>query len=115
MVARDDLGVLYAKEMEHFGCGTALFQPVSAGDMRPPCVGYIDGNGTWNLIANIEWPKDVELSRSNDTCPLGVVNRSAFKPLEREPRKMEQLGIAWRVRTSMGVRQWNLDASGQTP
>lgn len=115
MMARDDLGVLYAKGMAHFGCGTALFQPVLAGDMPPPCVGYVDGNGTWNLIASIEWPKDSELSRRIDMTPFEVANRSVFKPLEREPRKTEQIGIEWRVRTSIGVRQWNVDASGQTP
>lgn len=115
MVARDDLGVLYAKGMEQFGCGTALFQPVPAGDMPPPCIGYIDGNGKWNLVASIEWPRDYEPSHRNDMSPFKVANRCVFKSLEREPRKVEKLGIEWRVRTSIGVRQWNVGASGQTP
>ncbi len=115
MMTRDDLGDLYAKGMEHFGCGTALFQPVAAGDMPPPCIGYIDGNGKWNLVASIDWTRDDERSYKNDVSPIEVAKRCVFKSLEREPRKMEELGIEWRVRTSIGVRQWNVDASGHTP
>ncbi|KAK4692624.1 hypothetical protein P7C71_g4618, partial [Lecanoromycetidae sp. Uapishka_2] len=50
MHAIDDLGVLYAKNMDHFGCGMAMFQPVAAHDMRPPCVGYIDGNNRYESL-----------------------------------------------------------------
>ncbi len=114
-ITRGDLGTLYAKGMEHFGCGTALFQPVSAGDMPPPCIGYIDDNGTWNLVAVLDWPRDNQLFHKEDISRNEVANRSVFKSLEREPRKMENLDIEWRVRTSIGVRQWNVDASGQTP
>ena len=109
MAPRNDLGLLYAKHMEHFGCGVALFQPVCAVDMCPPCVGYLDDNMRWNLIANIEWPghsgPQVELPGS----------LQALGPLERPPRKLEQLNIEWRPRTSIGVRQYTVDANGQTP
>ncbi|KAL6716386.1 hypothetical protein ACLMJK_005952 [Lecanora helva] len=109
MAPRDDLGKLYAKHMEHFGCGTAMFQPVAAADMKPPCIGYLDDNMRWNLIATIEWiengiPKNLNIGRSH-----------SLKLLERSPKKLEQLGIEWRPRTSTGVRQWTVDASGQTP
>ena len=104
-----DLGIQYAKHMNHFGCGLALYQPVSAQDMRPPCVGYLDLNRRWNLIANIEWLEESTIYHFHDT------NRSIFKPLTQAPRKMEQLGIEWRPRVSSGVRQWMVDANGKTP
>ena len=116
MVRSDDLGILYAKNMEHFGCGVAMFQPVSAKDMCPPCVGYLDSNRVWNMIANITWPgADDQRQTNSKDGSLGVSTEDAFKPLEHAPRKMEQLGIEWRPRTSIGVRQWTVDASGQTP
>lgn len=105
MAPRDDLGALYAKKMEHFGCGIAMFQPVAATDMRAPCVGYLDDNLRWNLIANIEWlSEDERIEPGHD-----------FKLLKQAPRKLEQLGIEWRPRTSIGVRQLTVDANGQTP
>lgn len=113
-MARHDLGFLYAKDMEHFGCGTALFQPVSARDMPPPCIGYIDDNGTWNLIARLTWLEDDDPSPKDDASPFETANSGTFKLLERKPRKLERLLIEWRVRTSIGVRQWNVDANGQT-
>ena len=109
MAPREDLGALYAKHMEHFGCGMAMFQPVSATDMRPPCIGYLDDDRRWNLITNIEWLGEGGLDFGN------TVQGHHLKPLSREPRKMEQLGIEWRPRTSIGVRQMLVDASGQTP
>lgn len=114
-MARNDLGFLYAKDMEHFGCGTALFQPVSAKDMPPPCIGYIDDNGTWNLIACLKWPTVDESGPKDAGSPFEPANNGTFKLLERKPRELEQLLIEWRVRTSIGVRQWNVDASEQTP
>ncbi len=105
----NDLGALYAKNMEHFGCGVALFQPVSSADMRPPCVGYLDDNRRWNLIANIRW------LGGDDPEHQDTDHKHRLKLLGREPQKMEELGIEWRPRTSIGVRQWTVDASGQTP
>ena len=113
MAPHEDLGVQYAKNMAHFGCGVAMFQPVSACDMRPPCVGYIDGNNRWNFVANIEWTKDDGELQGN-VCRVDA-DEGGYQPIERKPMKMEQLGIEWRPRTSIGVRQWTVDANGQTP
>lgn len=110
----DSLGVQYAKNMQHFGCGVAMFQPISAGDMRPPCVGYLEKDGKWNHIANIPWQNSDGTFRVNGEG-LDVSSGDGFKPLDRAPKKMEQLGIEWRPRTSQGVRQWAVDASGGTP
>ena len=109
MAPRDDLGKLYAKNMEHFGCGTAMFQPVSAADMCPPCIGYLDDNLRWNLIAKIEWLVDDNIQNKNTN------REQLFKLLDRAPRKLEQLGIEWRPRTSIGVSQRTVDVNGQTP
>ena len=112
----DTLGVHYAKNMQHFGCGIAMFEPISARDMRPPCVGYLEKDGKWNHIANITWPQSNATLQFNDTSEgLDVASGYKLKPLERAPKKMEQLGIEWRPRTSQGVRQWTVDASGNTP
>lgn len=86
-----------------------MFQQVSARDMMPPCIGYVDGNGAWNLIANLEWSKNGE---TYDPADNSITNRNTYKPLEREPRKMKELMVEWRPRTSIGVRQSNFDASG---
>ena len=112
----DTLGVKYAKNMQHFGCGTALFEPISANDMRPPCVGYLEKDGTWNHIANITWQdSDGSIQGHGIAEGLDVGNGLGLKPLKRAPKKMEQLGIEWRPRTSKGVIEWTVDASGNTP
>ena len=108
MTPHDNLGALYAKSMEHFGCGVAMFQPVSTADMRPPCIGYLDADRRWNLIANIEWRHEDALQHEHTEREDGL------KLLKRAPRKQEDLGIEWRPRTSIGVRQLVVDASGQT-
>lgn len=82
--------------------------------MRPPCVGYLEKDGKWNHIANIAWQSSDGTLQVNGEG-LDVNNGHGFKPLERAPKKMEQLGIEWRPRTSQGVRQWAVDASGNTP
>lgn len=93
-----------------------MFQPISAGDMRPPCVGYLEKDGKWNQIANITWQDSDGLLQVNGNGDgLDVNSVHGFKPLKRAPKKMEQLGIEWRPRTSQGVRQWTVDASGNTP
>lgn len=109
----DDLGVMYAKNMEHFGCGMAMFQPVAAHDMRPPCVGYIDGNNRWNFIANVEWMREGLQRRV--TMDGKDASEAGYILLEREPMKQEQMGIEWRPRVSIGVRQYTVDVNGQTP
>ena len=117
MASRGDiLGVKYAKKMQHFGCGVAMFQPISAGDMRPPCVGFLEKDGKWNHIADITWRDSNGSMQGGGTGGgLDVSSGNRFKPLKRPPKKMEQLDIEWRPRTSRGVRQWAVDASGNTP
>lgn len=111
---RDGLAGEYAKGMQHFGCGEALFQPISGYNMCPPCVGYRDVNGGWNPIAAISW-KDEQGKLRNSQSGDNEAKADAFEPLPQPPLVMEQLGIEWRPRTSQGVRQWNVDVQGQTP
>ena len=119
MVRRHDgLAGDYARSMDHFGCGTALFQPVAGGSMTPPCVGYHDSKGDWNPVADIAWRvgdgkvRNAKSGRDQDDefddCEDG------FEPMERPPVKMEHLDMEWRPRTSKGVRQWSVDAKGET-
>ena len=84
--------------------------------MRPPCVGYLEKDGTWNHITNITWQdSDGSMQGDGTSGGLDISSGHGFKPLKRAPKKMEQLGIEWRPRTSQGVRQWAVDASGNTP
>ena len=93
-----------------------MFQPISAADMRPPCVGYLEKDGKWNHIANITWQGlDGALQVDVTGGGLDITSGHGFELLKRAPKKMEQLGIEWRPRTSQGVRQWTVDASGNTP
>lgn len=84
-----------------------MFEPVSSVDMQPPCIGYLDDHGRWNLIAKLGWlnkesPHSEHIERLHD-----------LSLLERTPRKLEQVGIEWRPRTSIGVRQWVADVNGR--
>ncbi|KAL9102219.1 MAG: hypothetical protein Q9163_002601 [Psora crenata] len=89
--------------MAHFGCGIAMYHPVSALDMQPPCVGYLDTHRRWNHLTNIEWAGD------------GMVDSRVYEPLEKIPQKMAQVNMEWRPRTSLGVRQYIISAQGETP
>jgi hypothetical protein len=110
----DGLNGKYAKGMEHFNCGTAMFQPIAGGNITPPCVGYHDSKGDWNLIADIAWRgADGKLQSAKSGDGQTQVQNDGYEPLGRAPVKTEQLNIHWRPRTSQGVRQCNLDA--QTP
>jgi hypothetical protein len=112
----DGLAGEYAKGMQRFDCGTAMFQPVGGGDMTPPCVGYHDSKGDWNPIADIAWRgADGRLHNAKSEKAEIQVQSDGFEPLDRAPVKMEQVDIEWRPRTSQGVRQWNVNAQGQTP
>ena len=119
MVRRHDgLAGDYARSMDHFDCGTAMFQPIAAGSMTPPCVGYHDSKGDWNPIADIAWRgADGKLRNAKSVGDQEVesVDADVFEPMERAPVKMEQMDIEWRPRTSRGVRQWTVDAKGETP
>lgn len=116
MVRRHDgLASEYAKSMDHFDCGTAMFQPVAGGSMTPPCVGYHDSKGDWNPVADIAW-RGVDGKLYNAKCGDGQTpaQSDGYEPLERAPSKMEQVDIEWRPKTSKGVKQLNLNAQGQT-
>ena len=80
-----------------------MYHPVSAADMQPPCVGYLDSNRRWNHLTNIEWAGD------------GRIDTRVYEPLEKIPQKMAQLDIEWRPRTSLGVRQYMVEGKGETP
>jgi hypothetical protein len=112
----DGLAGEYAKSMGHFDSGTAMFQPVAGGDMTPPCVGYHDSKGDWNRITDIAWlDADGKLQNAKSGNVKTPIPSDGYKPLERAPLKMEELDIEWKPRTSQGVRQYNLDAQGETP
>ena len=96
-----DLRATYAKRMEYHGVGMALFQPLAASDMRPPCCGYFDRNGDWNLITNLS----AEISTEID----------AYEPLEYEPSKVTEVHIEWQPKTSLGVTAIAADTSADTP
>ena len=103
----------YAKGMDHFDCGTAMFQPIAGGNMTPPCVGYYDSKGDWNPVADVAW-RGTDGKLHNAKTGDQEAQSDGFEPLERLPVKMEQLHLEWRPRTSKDVRQWNVDVEGQT-
>jgi hypothetical protein len=104
----------YAKGMDHFDCGTAMFQPIAGGNMTPPCVGYRDSKGDWNPVADVAW-RGTDGKLHNAKTGDQEAQSDGFEPIERLPVKMEQLHLEWRPRTSKDVRQWNVDVEGQTP
>ena len=71
--------------------------------MKPPCVGYLDANRRWNHLTNIEWEGD------------DLPDTRIYVPLEKVPQKMAELNIEWRPRTSLGVREYKVDAKGESP
>lgn len=71
--------------------------------MKPPCVGYLDANRRWNHLTNIEWEGD------------NLPDTRIYVPLEKVPQKMAELNIEWRPRTSLGVREYKVDAKGESP
>lgn len=94
-----DLRDLYAKSLEYHGIGYALFQPISANDMIPPCAGFFDRNGDFNMIARL----------------ATELQDDGLQPLEYMPPKVSDVGITWKPKTSLGVTALSLDASGEGP
>ena len=96
-----DLREVYAKRMEYHGNGFGLLQPVSTRDLRPPCVGYIDRNGDWTLIANL------------------AADRAAahpdYTPLAYPPPRVTEIDIEWQPKTALGVTATTVDTSAATP
>ena len=102
-----DLGEVYTKRMEVHGLGFALFHPIAAQDMRPPCCGYFDRNGQWNLICNLLPALDPPLY---PPCyELG------YAPLEYVPLKSSDLNIEWQPKTALGTQEHVIAASAETP
>ncbi|KAI9717965.1 MAG: hypothetical protein M1828_007057 [Chrysothrix sp. TS-e1954] len=132
-----DLREVYAKKMEFHGNGFALYQPIAAQDMQPPCCGFFDRNGDWNLICNLVTNADPEnpdqpvhhpplppstkdadgqdqTQRSPDRS-RGMDEDSIYHPLAYMPQKTTDINIVWQPKTSSGMEAICMDASGQTP
>ena len=101
MSSTRELHQLYAQRMMHHGTGYALFTPVSSRDLIPPCCGFFDRNGDWNLVTQI----------SHDPA----VQRKGFLPLREKPRQVTEVSIIWRPKTSTGVKEDNVSANADTP
>ena len=97
-----DLGAAYAKSMEFHGFGYALFRPMAGSDLKPPCCGYFDRNGDWNLIASLT--TDYEQAMQQGCTPLPYM-----------PQPLSQIGIQWKPKTSSGTEALTLDGSAATP
>ena len=95
-----DLRETYAKRMEYHGNGVGLFQPIAAEDMVPPCCGFFDRNGDWNLIANLSVEK-----REGDV----------YEALAYRPTRVADIQIEWQPKTSLGVTAISIDTSIDTP
>ncbi|KAB9006577.1 hypothetical protein FH972_026931 [Carpinus fangiana] len=94
-----DLRELYARSLEYHGIGYALYQPISAADISPPCAGFFDRNGNFNRIAKL----------TPSQGPEGLV------PLEYTPQPQAQIGIEWKPKTSLGVQAITVDTSAEGP
>ena len=87
--------------MVHHGAGTALFVPMSSKDLAPPCAGFFDRNGDWNLITNIS---------SNPRA-----QRKGYLPLAEQATVVTSVNIKWQPKCSSGVTEHSLDTSAHTP
>ena len=51
---------IYAKLLENYSSGHALYYPIAADKVRPGALGYFDGTGAWKSLASdvksVEWP-----------------------------------------------------------
>ena len=102
-----DLREAYSKRMEVHGLGIALFHPISAQDMRPPCCGYFDRNGDWNLICN--------LLPQNDPAYTPSYDRLGYEPLHYAPLRSSSVNIEWQPKTASGTQEHVMAASAETP
>ena len=83
------------------GNGYGLLQPVHTADLTPPCCGFFDLNGDWNLIANL-------------TADPAAAHPT-YAPLAYAPQRAARLQIEWQPKTSLGVTSMSLDTSAATP
>ena len=102
-----DLRELYTKRMETHGLGVALFHPIAAEDMRPPCCGYFDRNGDWNLICNLVPETEPPF---HPTC-----GELGFESLEYMPTRSMEIGIEWQPKTASGTQEHVIAGSAETP
>lgn len=102
MVQFNDFKDLYSKELAFHGFGHALFHPIAGSDMKPPCCGYFDRSGGWNLIAQL-------------TPHAPTAHHEGYTPLPYLPRPEGQVDIVWRSKTSLGTEAKTIDGSLQTP
>ena len=102
-----DLRELYTKRMEVHGLGVALFHPIAAQDMRPPCCGYFDRNGDWNLICNLLPESQPPFHPQCDE--LG------YDPLEYTPAQSMAINIEWQPKTAAGTQEHVVAGSAETP
>ena len=132
-----DLREVYAKKMEFHGNGFALYQPIAAQDMQPPCCGFFDRNGDWNLICNLvtgpspedpdqpvqhpplppstKGPDGEEQTQRSPFRSQGMDQDDIYHPLPYMPHKTTDINIEWQPKTSSGMEAICMDASGQTP
>jgi len=51
---------IYAELLKNYSSGHALYYPIPADKVRPGALGYFDGTGAWQSLANdvksVEWP-----------------------------------------------------------
>ena len=97
-----DLREVYAKEMEFHGFGYGLFQPIAGGDMTPPCFGFFDRNGDWNLLAKLATKDSPDYAKD-------------YTPLKWKPKRVSDIGINWQPKTSLGVQAVSTTTSLDTP
>lgn len=79
--------------------------------MTPPCAGYFDRNGDWNLICNLATAPQAQR-------PLHVPGDAPappFAPLKYDPVQSSALNIEWQPKTSQNVEGSVVNAGGQTP
>ena len=103
-----DLREVYSKEMEFHGFGHGLYKPMAADDIQPPCCGFFDRNGDWNLIANLEVEQD------------GLVldehyREGLYKPLVHKPDQCTTMKLVWQAKTSRGTESLATNTSVDTP
>lgn len=98
-----DLREVYAHRMAYHGYGYGLYHPVAAEDLQPPCFGFFDRNGDWNLICRIS----TELPEPGDS--------DDYVPLDYMPKRTMDIGIAWQPKTSLDTTEHTFAGTIDTP
>lgn len=85
--------VVYARSFRNQPEGHALYQNLTARELRPGSCGYFDHNGNWQLVANLT---NKELGEFDKVPNLQVRTKT---------------GAQWPLRTSQGVGEVRLAAT----